>query len=194
MTTSPAAPIKIGIVRVARLAARAAGFPQTTRTSTGIETSSAANFGRRSSLPCLYRYSTMRSSPSIQPSCRNPSRKPEHGRKRQIGHQAGTFCTLNNGPRGLCLRRKRPDDGCAANEQDEFPPPHEASSIPNMLVYHLEWRERGTVKSARCREPRFSECEFASPTARQDVRAMVPDRMDRRNIAFRWPPFRRGIP
>src|SRR5215468_561930 len=47
---------------------------QATRTSTGIETSSAANSGKRSSRPSAYRYSMKMFLPSTHPSACNFSR------------------------------------------------------------------------------------------------------------------------
>src|SRR4030095_7735747 len=73
-TGSPTCVITMGIVTVASLAARAAGGPAETMTSTLRRTSSAASAGRRSSFPSAYRHSMTMFFPSTSPSSRRPSR------------------------------------------------------------------------------------------------------------------------
>ena len=74
VTGSPAPTMTMGIVVVACLAARAAGAPPVTITSTLSRTSSAARLGNDSVLSSAQRHSRVTFCPSTSPSARSPSR------------------------------------------------------------------------------------------------------------------------
>ena len=109
---------------VARLAANAAGVPQTTRTSTGIDTSSAANSGKRSSLPSPYRNSMIQILPFDPAQFLQCLAKSLDRRKRRVGDEPDTL----SGACLLCERKTRPR--CrTANQCDEIAPPHTATTL-----------------------------------------------------------------
>jgi hypothetical protein len=94
----------IGMVVVARLAARAAGVDTVTMTSILSRTSSAAKAGSWSSLPAAQRYSTAMFCPSIHPSSCSPGEMsivgvgPEESDRKPIRAVFGACCP--SAPRG----------------------------------------------------------------------------------------------
>ena len=72
---SPTPTMTMGIVRVARLAARDACVTTVTMTSTLSRTNSAARSGSRSNLPSAHRDSMTMFCPTTKPSSRRASRK-----------------------------------------------------------------------------------------------------------------------
>ncbi len=75
----------MGIVLVARRAARIAAVPDRTMTSTLTWTSSATRAGSRSGFPSAQRYSIITVWPSIQPSSRRPRRYASSCRVTVVG-------------------------------------------------------------------------------------------------------------